>query len=223
MEIGKYSFMWSDLGNLIGRIAHAGYTAHKHDGLYFYFRDQDYMFREIVLTRDYSRALEYLGYDPEWFGRGFNTLEDIFEFAASSKFFNRDIFLLENRNAVARVRDKKRPAYMGFLKWCEAHPDLPGYVFSEDKTSWLPRLFEFFPEFKDQYEQAVKDLARQRELKTRFNGALVSRITGLEGKELGGFMKRFKESFDNPDAMHDFILSNDETMLTNRVLAMHSG
>lgn len=212
-------FMWSDLGNLIGRIAHAGFTAHKHNGLYFYFRDQDYMFREIVLTRDYGRALEYLGYDPVLFSKGFDTLKDIFEFTASSTFFNRDIFLLENRNAVARVRDKKRPAYMGFLKWCEARPELPGYAFSEDKTSWLPRLFEFFPEFKAQYDQAVIDLARQRELKARFSGDFVSRITGLQGKELGGFMKRFKESFESPEAMHAFILSNDEATLTAKVQA----
>jgi hypothetical protein len=89
-------------------------------------RDGDYMFREILLTREYEAALFFLGYDPERFREGFENLEDIFKYVAGSRYFNRDIFLLENRNAQSRIRDRKRPTYTKFLTWCEDRPNLPG-------------------------------------------------------------------------------------------------
>lgn len=210
-------FMWSDLGNLIGRIAHAGFTAHRHDGLHFYFRHEDYLFRTILLTQDHDKALAYLGYDPARFNQGFDTLEDIFEYAASSAFFNRDIYLLENRNAKSRVRDKKRAAYMGFLKWCEARPNLPAFVYPESKTAWLPRMAEHFPHFQAEYDKAVADLAEQQAVKAKFNGEWVSQLTGLQGKELGALMKRFKESFETPEQQREFVLSSTVSDLEARV------
>lgn len=204
-------FQWSDLGNFVGRIAHASFCAHKHNGLYFYFRDPaepDHLFREIVLTRDYGKALTYLGYDVARYNAGFDTLDEIFEFAASSDFFHRDIYLLENRNAISRVRDRKRPAYMGFLKWCEAHPELPAFQFPADKSAWLSRLFEHFPQFKGDYDQALVDLTKAKAVKAKYNGEWVARLTGLQGKELGGLMKRFKESFETPEDMQSFILGH---------------
>lgn len=204
-------FQWSDLGNFIGRVAHASFCAHKHNGLYFYFRDPespDHLFREIVLTRDYGQALAYLGYDVARYNAGFDTLEEIFEFAASSVFFHRDIYLLENRNAISRVRDKKRPAYMGFLRWCEAHSELTAFQFPADKSAWLPRMAEHFPHFQIEYDQAMADLAELKEVKAKYNGEWVAHLTGLQGKELGGLMKRFKESFETSDKMRAYILGH---------------
>src|SRR3546814_18504796 len=60
-----------------------------------------------------------MGYSPDGLDQGFETPEDIYSFVASSPFFSSDIFLLENRNAKARMRDKKRKMYMEFLLWCE--------------------------------------------------------------------------------------------------------
>ncbi len=100
----------------------------------------------------------------------------------------RRIYLLENRNAKSRIRDKKRLAYMGFLKWCEAHPDLPAFSYPNDKSAWLPRIAEHFPHFQAEYDQAVADLAELRAVKAKFNGEWVSKLTGLQGKELGGLM-----------------------------------
>ena len=216
-------FGWSDLGNLIGRIAHAGFLAHRHDGLYFYHREGDYRFRDILLTRDHDLALKYLGYDPVRFNQGFDTLEDIFNYVASSAFFNASIYLLENRNATSRVRDKKRPTYTKFLAWCEAHPELPGFVYPEDKRAWLPRIAEFFPGFQAEYDQSVADMAELRVVKAKFNGEWVSQLTGLQGKELGGLMKRFKESFESAEAQRAFVLENSPDVIEARVRAVLAG
>jgi hypothetical protein len=210
-------FSFNDLGNLIGRTAHKQGASFGHDGLWYYFRDGDYSFREILLTRDHDLALRFLGYDPSRFHRGFEDLEEIFQYVAGSEFFNRDIFLLANRNNQSRVRDRKRKTYTEFLQWCEARPNLPAYTYPEDKASWLPRLFRWFPAFEDDYRAAQRDLAILRQVKTRFNGEIVAKLTGLHGKELGGLMKQIRNGFDSSEALHQFVLANTPEVINSRI------
>ena len=215
----KY-FSFNDLGNLIGRTAHKAGLTHGHSGLWYYLREGDYLFRNILLTRDYAAALTFLGYDPERFSRGFNNLEEIFAYVAGSAFFNRDIFLLENRNNQSRVRDRKRKTYTEFLKWCEARPDLPAYHYPAEKREWMPRIAEHFAHFQVEYDDAMAELERQRAVKARFNGQYVTDLTGLQGKELGILMKNFREAFVDVAAMHTYILQSSVDTLATRVKAL---
>ena len=217
-DFASHYFRNNDAGNLLGRISHAMSIALRHDGLVYAYRDGDYRFRDIVLTRDWGEALAFLGYDPARYTQGFDDLESIFRYVASTPFFNPEIFLLENRNARARVRDRKRPTYNAFLAWCDSRPDLPRFEFPENKAAWLPRIVEFFPRFQAEHDKATADLSRQRELKARFHGEFVARATGLEGKALGEAMRRIKDSFETPEAMHDFVLASDDGVLAERVL-----
>lgn len=219
-EFALAYFGHNDTGNLAGRIAKSLNTSLRHDGLYFYHRsgaNGDYKFREILLTRDYAKALAFLGYDPDRFAKGFDSLEDIFQFIVSTQFFNREIFLLENRNYTARVRDRKRKTYCDFLKWCEATPGLVAYDFPSDKSAWLPRIVEHFPLFEADYAKSLADLAEQQTVKAKFNGEWVSQITGLQGKELGQVMKRLKESFESPEALRTFVLGHSPKAIEARV------
>lgn len=210
-------FGMNDTGNLIGRTAHRAGLAHKHNGLYYFVRDGDYLFREICLTREHDVALRFLGYDPARLHAGFDTLEEIFEYVAGSTFFNRDIFLLENRNAKARERDRKRPTYMAFLTWCEARPDLPAYQYPDDKAAWLPRIAEHFPHFQAEFNRALQDKADDARVKERYSGKWVSGLTGMEGKALGALMTNIKASFESLDAMRRFILNSTDEQLAARV------
>lgn len=213
-------FGQGDAGNLLGRLFHACGLALRHDGLFYYLREGDYKFREIALTLRFDEALRFMGYDPEAYARGFDTQEDVYRYVASSAYFNPAIFLLENRNARARVRDRKRAMYMQFLKFCEAHPQLTAFQYPEDKKAWLPRIVQFFPGFQAQYDKALADLAELRAFRAKFNGEWVSRLTGLQGKELGALMKRFKESFGTPDEMHAFVLGHSQADIEVRVLRL---
>lgn len=212
-------FSFNDLGNLIGRTAHKQGASFGHDGLWYVFRDGDYKFRELLLTLDFDQALRFLGYEPARFHAGFDDLEAIFEYVAGSAFFNRAIFLLENRNYQSRVRDRKRKTYTGFLQWCEARPALPAFDYPDDKAQWLPRMFEWFPAFKLAHDRAAQDLARERAVRARFNGEYVAALTGLEGKELGLLMKRIKDGFGSAEALAAFVLAASDAELRARVLA----
>lgn len=216
-DFATHYYSYNDAGNLAGRIAKAMGTTLRHDGLYYYHRVGTYKFREILLTQDYDKALAFLGYDTTRFEQGFDSLEDIFEFIVSTPYFRADIFLLENRNYAARVRDRKRHTYNQFLLWCERHPELPAFDFPEDKATWFPRIMDNFPEFEQNYKKSCADLAEQQAMKEKFNGELVSQLTGLKGKELGFLMKRFKESFASEDALREYVLNTSLTDLEARV------
>lgn len=216
-DYAKNYFSFNDQGNLVGRLFHAAGFSHRHDGLFYYFRDGDYKFREIPLTKDYETALFFMGYDPEKFKEGFDTLDEMFKFIASSEFFNKEIFLLENRNAQSRVRDRKRPTYTAFLKWCEETPGLNNFKFPSEKKEWHKHLDKFFPGFNESYAKCERDLVELREVKDKFNGALVSEWTGLEGKDLGQLMAAWKKKFESNEALHQFILVNDQSTLKQEI------
>ncbi|MDD2741261.1 MAG: hypothetical protein PHV02_03250 [Rhodocyclaceae bacterium] len=216
-HFAKSYFGHGDTGNLLGRIFHAAGMALRHDGLFYYVRFGDHKFREILLTRDFSEALRVMDFDPSVLDRGFDTPEDIFRYVAASKFFNVAIFLLENRNARSRVRDKKRPLYTQFLQWYESQVGHAAFAYPQDKGEWLPRISAHFPGFAPAYQQAHADMAELKAVKGKFNGEWVAAITGLRGKELGVLMRRFSQSFDSAEAMRSYIVSHDKIEIEVRI------
>lgn len=189
-------FAYNDLGNLCGRIAHMLGLKLGHDGLAYNWRvGETYHFRTLVVETDWNKILPVLGLDPEQYNNGFDTLEDIFEYVVSSKFFHKDIFLLHNRNHTSRTRDAKRKTYMEFLKWIESYIHTNEQNFwsewrkDQDKRVWLPYLFRKIPHFEVLYKEVQAEWEAEEEYRRRFNGDLVREWLGIDGKELGEFMK----------------------------------
>lgn len=204
-------FSYNDLGNLIGRIAHNMGFKFGHDGLTFKYLDGTCLIREITLTTSFFKALEFLGYSASKYLYGFKTLEDIFEYVASSEFFHPDIFLLENRDGESRRRDAKRKTYSAFLKWCEENRDrLTQYKFSKDREKYLIKGFKAFPEFEDQYGECVREAFVRTHLKQAFNGNLVRDVTKLEGVALGEFMNQVKASFGSKVLFEEKLLNSPD-------------
>ena len=191
-SIAYYSY--NDLGNFIGRIAHKMGVKFGHEGLLYLYRDGNYLFDTLTISQDNDAILTCLGFDPKRYNQGFDTLEDIFKFAASTRYFNKDLFLLENRNHRARTRDRKRANYTAFLQYI-ANNDLPEYAFAEneDKSVWLPHMFNHFPNFQRDFEDTRKKFEQNKIFKDGFNGKILGEATGLSGKELGAFMGAFKQ------------------------------
>jgi len=198
-------FAMNDLGNLLGRIAHKAGFKLGHLGLLYPLRDQrnaDHVIAELVVTRDWGLAIGLLGYDAkayqDGFDGGFRSLSDIFSFVVSSQYCNRDIYLLENRNAKARVRDNKRPTYTAFLKWLECVPNnaLPAYDWSDKemaRQTFLGGAMERFPGFATAYVDANAHQAVERMFRAKLNGQFVAAISGLTGRELGELMGRLNQ------------------------------
>ena len=193
-------FAWNDLGNLIGRQSKRIGIKFGHDGSYIIVKDKDQVLGKILLTKNISKLFDVLGLDYTVWKNGFDTLEDIFKFVASGKYFNPDIYLFENRNAISRERDRKRATYNSFLKWCETYT---GSVYNHKEKSertgynivqpYFDRdIIPNFPQTLELYNSLVATHKLNILYKEKFNGVIINKLTGLEGKELGAFMSWVK-------------------------------
>lgn len=219
-DIAYIYFSFNDLGNLMGRIAHKMGFKYGHDGLWYVLRDGDRVISNILVSKDARSIFEFLGYDFDRYLKGFDTLEEIFEYVVDNAYFSPEIYKFDNRNHHSRVRDRKRTSYMKFLAYCDTLPGEGGfYDWSLEKNSkakYLDSAFDkdgYFPDFRDTYNARMAEYEVEKYRKSRFNGNVVSEITGLEGKELGRFMSflradpAFMKIVDGHWELGGFILS----------------
>lgn len=214
-------FAYNDLGNLMGRIALRMGFKYGHRGLLYEFRTHDdHVFEKVLVSGDHPRIFEFLGYSFDVWLKGFSEVEDIFEFVVSSPYFNKNVYLLENKNSVSRTRDKKRKTYNLFLKWVEDKTGMPEYPWPsfdergirKSSEEFLERAFSIFPRFLSDFQVAQKRLQNYEKFKTLFktlfSGERVRVITGLDGIELGNFIKRLKHWGDqcNHGSLQNYIL-----------------
>ena len=90
-------FSYNDLGNLLGRIARLHGFKLGHAGLFRPLRapgNESHFVRDILVTRDWSRALQFLGYDPARWERGFDSMDEMFAFVRDSRAFHPSAFPL---------------------------------------------------------------------------------------------------------------------------------
>ena len=199
-------FAYNDLGNLLGRITHKMGIKLGHKGMSLIIRptdSDDHIIGEVELSQNFDDALRVLGLCKSEYDYGFDNIEDIFNFVASSPYFNPEIYLLDNRNAASRVRDKKRQTYNKFLDWCEHHKDsLRKYNFGTitEKGGYSLRepcysdvVLTHFPEAEEKVNTMIAEYELNQKLAEKLSGGIVMKVTELEGKELGIFYKRVKE------------------------------
>lgn len=210
-ETSASYFAWNDLGNLCGRLSQSMGLKLGHDGLSYTWVQDTYKFDEILLMTDWKDILPVLGLDYHTWADGFDTIEDIFKFTTSSRFFNKDLYLLHNRNHTSRVRDAKRKTYTDFLEWIQDESKtLPNWPYTEQKNDWLPYLFSVIPGFEVKYNETQRRFIQAGLVKEKYNGKLVMEITGRSNKDLSALMMTIKESFETKELFNAWILASTE-------------
>lgn len=218
-------FAYNDLGNFIGRTAHRLGFKFGQTGLHYVLRDSEnetVQIAEITVTNCFESALQFLDYDPLIHSTGFDTLQQIFEYTATSRYFEPAQYLLQNRTREARKRDQTRPSYIAILKYMESRFNLNENTqkVSVDRQFHLKRAFSEFPKFKSEYELYINYHIIHKRYKQNFNGNLISELYGLTGVELGKFMQYWTKYFEEHDMIeHISTLSNTEFkyMLNNLI------
>ena len=214
-------FSYNDLGNLLGRVARLHGFKLGHDGLFRPLRapgNEWHFVRDILVTRNWSRALQFLGYDPARWERGFDTMEEMFTFVTDSRAFHPTAFPLEHRSHRARVRDRKRPTYTAFLQHLTDRGLVPAAEIRENRLAMMRKmglaraLDQFgFEDFARDWQQAHRDLRDALRFRQRFNGDAVRRMTGLDGAALGQHMRALRAQFSSEEALRSFVLgASDE-------------
>ena len=217
-------YSWSILGNLRGKIYHKARFSLTAEGLKYHFRDNNYEFSTIVVSRDIPTIFAFMDYNYERFSKGFITLEEIFVYAVSTSFFNKEMYALDKLSSNDRIRDAKNRAFNSFLTWLETAENLPEYPWNFDKEiidevsnqKFLDRSFEFFPEFKKVYDETMVNFDLWKKAKELFNGKLVQELTNLSGIELGSFMKFLRDQF--PENKNKFLVEMGKEKVINWIL-----
>lgn len=218
-------FSWSDCGNLLGRIFHRLGFKFGHLGLRYVLREPNnnsHVLQEIVVTDSYKDALEFAGYNYENYLKGvaggFQTLEDIFKFVMTSPHFSKEIYLLDNRNAISRERDAKRKTYMTFLKYLETI-DAPTVEIDKNvlREQYLNLALDTFKKFEYQYYDALQAQQTKALIKQKFNGSMVQEITGLRSEYLGGFITAYKKTFESEFDFKMFIIKSSPGVIQDSI------
>lgn len=186
-------YAWNDLSKLFIILARQmNGLRFGNDGLSRSVKIDGRVLGVVTFTRDFDEALTFLGYDAVRYNQGFDTLEDMFEFAVSNPRFNTSMYQLENRTNRGRGQDKKRVTYQAFLAWMKDR-DLPEYDWASDSTDWLELALDHFAGAREQYTALLASKDQSELIKQRYNGEVVASLTGLSRIELGAFMKAFKK------------------------------
>ena len=201
-------FSFNDIGNLLGRVSRQYGFKLGHRGLNYVLMRKTSLLKDINVTNDYMQALEFIGYDSERYKQGFETLEDMFEFVINNSHFDPDIFLLENRNYVARTRDSQRKNYSAFLKYIK-DKEFPLNLIA-DKEKELERGFDTFKGFKLKHDAVFEKLRIKSIIKKKFNGKIILEITGYKGTDLGLFYHFMIKQIQNEGDTDEFFLEKEE-------------
>lgn len=94
----------------------------------------------LHLTNDPTEAMRFLGLDHERFVKAFLTIDEVFAWATSSRFFDRYVFEKQKGKLLSKKK-AERPMYINFVEhWLPQNPDVG--VRDPDKDETRTRLTE---------------------------------------------------------------------------------
>lgn len=188
-----------DLFNFLGRTARSLNFKLAHNGFYYEEHLDDHYKITTLVSKDTQKILEFLGYDYNLWKAGFDTIEEILAYGASSTLFNSLYFTLEDQSHNDRVRNKKRKMYQNMLQYIidnniEPKPKLT----PEERQKFYDKAVQVFgAKFDNEVKEARAKYEIHKQFKALFNGDIVNHITGFEGKSLGKCMKAIHDKYPN--------------------------
>jgi hypothetical protein len=215
----KYSFAanyfsYDNICNLISILAEKMGFKLRYDGLHVPVYYNNEKIKYVLVTGSFSETLELLG-----FGTGYNyyfTSElDLYRFIVNSKYFNKDIFLPENRSDIEKQEDQRIPIYGNFINYIRPNNIMNKFNYSDPiKKPWVEQLKKNYPLVIKDCISIIDNRKRQDLIKYKFNNDIVTQITGIGiDEKLNKFLKDFKASFKSNYDFEQFVLtSSPETI-----------
>jgi hypothetical protein len=224
-EIAKIYYSYDPLGNIMGKTFHRFGLSYGWNGLFYKFRNfNGRNSADILLTRNPQAIFEFGGYDYDQYLQGFNTIEDIFKFAINSKYFDAEIFKMENLKSIDKKRNRKRGSYHLFLNYLKDNTINSKYEFKKNKEEYLPIIAEYFIESAliEELEILKEENKLNKIASQKFNGDIVmSWFPNLNGKKLGNIIGKFKNLFSTEKEFRTFILDNDYVTIKNKFMLIY--
>lgn len=145
-------------------------------------------FGPLILSFDIERIIQFLGLDWDRYARGFDTLEEIYEWIEHITI-NEERIGVKAGGKVDRREHQKRSMWVAYWKRGEDARYDPS---DEEKSQVFSQALRYFRK-KEEYEGIIEQMAREKLAREKFNGFQVREWTGADGKRLGMLMKALKE------------------------------
>lgn len=224
-ETALVYYSYDPLGNIMGKTFHKFNLSYGWDGLFYKFRNfSGANSKNILISNNARKIFEFGGYDYDRYLQGFETIEDIFRFAIAGKYFDCEIFQMENLKSIDKKRNRKRGSYHLFLKYIKDNHIRIKYDFKKDKNLYLPLIENAFPEAKllNQLDALKENDKKLKIISQKFNGDIVMTwLPELKGKQLGNAIRNFRiylgEEYNN------FILNNTYDTIRECFMRTYNG
>jgi hypothetical protein len=224
LEIANTYFSYDPLGNIMGKTYHKFNLSYGWNGLYYKFRNLDGRIGgNIEMTKDPRKIFEFGDYDYDRYLKGFNSIDEIYDFVMKSKYFDTSIFQFEDFNHIDRKRNKKRKSYNEFLAFMNENNIGTNYTFDKNKENYIDMIDEAFPDsnLKLELEIIKKRDKFRRELADKFSGTIVMEwLPELKGKELGLALRDYKNS--HGDGYEKYIMNHNIDQIKANFLALYN-
>ena len=213
-----YNFMsFNDVGNILGKIYRRFNLKYGEKGLaYVYRRENGHYKTDLEISTDFQKISAFIGLDYRQWLKGFDSLEEVFEWAIASPYFSVNPY--QELAGDMEKRAEIRTTIQKFLEYLEKNNIQKTYQYLENKDDYLPFIAESFPEAKilEQIKEEKEKEKKAIEINAKFNGKIVmALIPELEGKVLGNFILNFKNQFDD---FEKYIEENNKTRIEEDIL-----
>ncbi|KAL8963432.1 MAG: hypothetical protein Q9193_000302 [Seirophora villosa] len=150
----------------------------------------------IRLTADPKEMMQFLSLDADRFASGFTTLDDLFTWATSSRFFRRHCFEIDVKTQTNCNKQAKNDMYLAFRRdWLPQRPDV-GLSVEEDDSSEAHRARlaeEALLRFDKRAALRRKVQSHRKRVKKDDMWRKIAKTVPAEGKLLGMAMKALKD------------------------------
>lgn len=188
-------FNYDPFANILGRCSRFcnrnlrfGHWGLKYE---IYNPDRSVHLDDVILTTNKDEILDFFILNKDKYGK-FETEQNIFDYIISSDYFTPLAFDWMELRHEDRIRNRKRPSYCRFLNYIENKNFEKNIIKNHIKEEFLSSYFNI--NINNLYMKALKKYEEDLIIKRKFNGNLVMKITGLRDKQLGNYIKSFKDS-----------------------------
>jgi hypothetical protein len=224
-ESAKIYYSYDPLGNIMGKTYHKFGLSYGWEGLFYKYRNAHGTNSEnILLTNDVRRIFDFGGYDYNRYLKGFDTLEEIFKFCIDSKYFDAEMFQMENLKSIDKKRNRKRGSYHLFLNYIKDNGINTKFIFDGNKDNYIETIDRCFPEAMLEHQLVLLRLKdeRAKTIADKFNGEIVMEwLPELKDKKLGEAIGKFRQ--DLGEDYDNFILDNDVETIRQHFLNVYYG
>ncbi|KAL8655960.1 MAG: hypothetical protein Q9210_000557 [Variospora velana] len=209
-------YSYSDLWFMLGISAHRlGFTINDQ-GFHLRIaeiedvRPKDCLLR---LTTDPKEMMQFLSLDADRFPLGFTSLDYLFAWATSSRFFRRRYF---ERKAAAETpsnKKTKRPMYLAFRHdWLPRNPDVGLCAEGgDDREAQRAQLTEEALQWFDRRDGWQHMVVRHRRRMLKYNmWSKITRIIPVKGKELGTVTEALRRLLRWRDGALELLVPGDD-------------